>query len=826
MTITHERGIVPMKVRFCGCPTGEDGKPEPDPLQLLRFGLFPGTWKEPRAAYTITGLRDYDLLSAQCQISGHDYSAYLSVPLSLFDESVQDRHRELNNTMRKFMFLRATRRAGVQPTTPLDLGCLGVLCPACPQNEMNMDPNWKNRPNHELHKDGLFTTTDGNFQSNQKDKPFDKSDFSLTNGGGSMVEQEDFKQFKEKTKPQKDDTTCNKFGAMGYSRFGGRVSGMVGLSCARHMFVLPNGTVDLTGGEAYCWVDYCMCAGLRRWSFLLWHCNGYDINCQYRKHHRRRIMDMQANFPNLLSIRIDYMPYTLPAIGKFHAPAHTASCRCKYSYNYLPGVGMTDGEAAERIWAILNLLAARTREMSPGHRHDAINHFYNDMNIRRLQGLAALLLKWFLRAQEFVTQTREYLASLENSIPTETLEEWRLQEAEWKEKIYHLEEEIDVASPYELKQDKALSDKELLMKILKERTITGDTASGVIGVVQTAVALTEARDALLDEMDGLSLVEPGSDLDERCQQFHTEAERWEVLRDTYLVPVVRDAAMQVEEEIGQKAPAKIPPTWPWRPTSEDTGDDAQGFPPQRRVDGQCEHWRDVFARTIALPSSYHRMITSRSCMRTFVELETDFRRAEALNKLEDVRTSIIAHEVIKLHKKKFTGKSITTRNRSIIQEAEEGTVQAANRYRRHWVALRALGLNDPSLKPLARGDLARFDVSTERDMGKSKHQTSWIWENFSFVDSEEDDRTRGVYDDARRVHWFRSSALCARWAEELEILEEEMKRTVRFFKYWEERWQSIARARDSEGEYGAAAYARRQAYRHTRLFQDARHKFS
>ena len=62
---------------------------------------------------------------------------------------------------------------------------------------------------------------------------------------------------------------------------------------------------------------------------------------------------------------------------------------------------------------------------------------------------------------------------------------------------------------------------------------------------------------------------------------------------------------------------------------------------------------------------------------------------------------------------------------------------------------------------------------------------------------------------ARRVHWFRSSAQFRRWKEELEILEEEMKRTVRFFMYWERKWLDIARSRDAEGEDGAAAYARR-----------------
>ncbi len=35
------------------------------------------------------------------------------------------------------------------------------------------------------------------------------------------------------------------------------------------------------------------------------------------------------------------------------------------------------------------------------------------------------------------------------------------------------------------------------MKITKEGTLTGDTVSGVIGVVQRAVSLTEERYALL-----------------------------------------------------------------------------------------------------------------------------------------------------------------------------------------------------------------------------------------------------------------------------------------------------------------------------------------
>ena len=44
-------------------------------------------------------------------------------------------------------------------------------------------------------------------------------------------------------------STCNKFGAMGYSGHWGAVSGMMLLTCARHNFVFPASAVDLQKGE-------------------------------------------------------------------------------------------------------------------------------------------------------------------------------------------------------------------------------------------------------------------------------------------------------------------------------------------------------------------------------------------------------------------------------------------------------------------------------------------------------------------------------------------------------------------------------------------------
>ena len=78
------------------------------------------------------------------------------------------------------------------------------------------------------------------------------------------------------------------------------------------------------------------------------------------------------------------------------------------------------------------------------------------MNTSDIACEAALLLKRYNRAQDFAKQTGDYLTSLEQSIPPPVLTAWRGQEAEWEERVVHIEEEINLESHYELKQDKGV----------------------------------------------------------------------------------------------------------------------------------------------------------------------------------------------------------------------------------------------------------------------------------------------------------------------------------------------------------------------------------
>lgn len=115
---------------------------------------------------------------------------------------------------------------------------------------------------------------------------------------------------------------------------------------------------------------------------LLMHVSIYDINCQYQIKLGSRLEKLKeaiTTIGEMSKFRIERFPYTVKGIGKFHLPAHILKCRYKFSMLWMPGVGQTDGEAAERIWADQNEQGARTREMNSGHRHDIINDYYSYM---------------------------------------------------------------------------------------------------------------------------------------------------------------------------------------------------------------------------------------------------------------------------------------------------------------------------------------------------------------------------------------------------------------------------------------------------------------
>lgn len=102
----------------------------------------------------------------------------------------------------------------------------------------------------------------------------------------------------------------------------------------------------------------------------------YDIACQWSKNLDKRIKLYGAS-------DVHQKLSTTFAVPKAHLPVHQDSCKVQYSFNFLPRVGRTDGEAPERGWAATNAIASSTKEMGPGSRRDTLDDHFGDYNWRK-----------------------------------------------------------------------------------------------------------------------------------------------------------------------------------------------------------------------------------------------------------------------------------------------------------------------------------------------------------------------------------------------------------------------------------------------------------
>jgi hypothetical protein len=105
----------------------------------------------------------------------------------------------------------------------------------------------------------------------------------------------------------------------------------------------------------------------------------YDIACQWIKNFWKRVPEL----PEHLQTRISPSNFSVK-IPKFHFDAHGKKRHAQYSFAYSRGVGRTDGEGIERLWAIIKGGAAQTIEMGPGARRDTLDDFCGYSNWRKV----------------------------------------------------------------------------------------------------------------------------------------------------------------------------------------------------------------------------------------------------------------------------------------------------------------------------------------------------------------------------------------------------------------------------------------------------------
>lgn len=70
--VVHDHGIEPVSIVPCACLN-----PPPLTTQLMRAGLWPATWENPRTAITIRALKVFQSLSVTAHTTAHDFISHL-----------------------------------------------------------------------------------------------------------------------------------------------------------------------------------------------------------------------------------------------------------------------------------------------------------------------------------------------------------------------------------------------------------------------------------------------------------------------------------------------------------------------------------------------------------------------------------------------------------------------------------------------------------------------------------------------------------------------------------------------------------------------------
>ncbi|KAI0640393.1 hypothetical protein C8Q79DRAFT_921614 [Trametes meyenii] len=793
MVVIHEHGIMDLPVKFCQCP-GEASEAE----QLIQHGCWPAMWVAPGTAITLNMMETLHGLELQGQLNVHDYVKHLRrMTDGTESHLVKDRYREVNNSMREFRHVRARCRNGIDPGDRPGPGGLAVLCPACPQPGMNMRPGWQECAPEYRYVDALHYSIDGNFHLGLKAKDMDPNDVALSEGSGYFVNTTDFKTYLTKAPEQEAETsTCNQFEAMGTGKYKGQVSGIIALTC-RHMFMLPGSIVDLLRGEKYRYVDFALVSTLQRYLILLLICGTYDIHCQYIKNLRKRL---ESQFGVVLgeldSIVSAELPELIAAIGKYHLCMHKGDCRYKHSLHFLPGSCMTDGETLERIWAVTNAIARRTREMSAGHRHDVLNDHYSDLNVRRLHTMVLDLMDKLTVAEEMHEMAREYLNSVEESLCKKDLVAWQLEEREWMQKVVDIKTHKDLENPFEPPRDAALTSRAIAEQLHGERLFSGEPEeTGDVALVQGVLELRDRQDILRKEVLAFNREEKvRTKLSAKLDTFQEQVAACREVYDERLRLAVDAALANVPvNEYGPAFPAR------------DGEDDFANGIPVTMMD-------IVDAGTFCLPSDYHSAVRRHPALADFVQIEWALRCGQANEALDTLRLHLTTHLAFEVRKTQGSSREHREWSDRRLEGKRVAINDAKARYRSLRKTLLVLGMpsKDPTYKELHDSDCKAFTLLVdETNKGDSYRLPTWIWGDFSFAKKLQPGEIKTFVLSATRAHWFRHRALCARWEEEVNCRLEEMWRTQTFFAYQEEWWLTRATALEKGDCRGSAVTARR-----------------
>ncbi|KAG2031014.1 hypothetical protein BDR03DRAFT_1016548, partial [Suillus americanus] len=204
------------------------------------------------------------------------------------------------------------------------------------------------------------------------------------------------------------------------------------------------------------------------------------------------------------------------------------------------------------------------------------------------------------------------------------------------------------------------------------------------------------------------------------------------------------------------------------------------------------------------------------CDARLLATEWELRHAQAGDALEEIRQSLCLRDYMYTFKRDWIrGQSANTRAQNALSRVEARATAAADKYCAAHTALSSLAHVlgkvgwDHKYKVLARKDDICGMSVPKRGESEGRRQLSWIW----LVEGVGDDENE-IVQDSLRVEWCKARARSMRWAEEVELLQEEMRRVSCFLRWhaswWNKKTLECTRGTAADIE-GLGAYAYRQA---------------
>ncbi|KAJ7799361.1 hypothetical protein B0H14DRAFT_2295987, partial [Mycena olivaceomarginata] len=377
-TLIDVSGIHIVAVRFCNCDTRITHR-----QQLLRVCWWPATVRDPSTCATFAVVRLFENMNCLGKISAFHFLRSLEL-LTNADGLAPppDRRRAFMYIIRQFRMTRMMKRAGRAHTNSgvggTAQGELALACRACPQPGQNMVDGWDKV---DWYKDFLFLATDCNFRLINRDVSSEARDPIIDDGLAYFANRQMYKEHLRKHVDEDEISTCSGFQAMFLANAkrvkGLRTTGVGGVTCARHNMWRPNGLGDLQRGERYSNMDFLVFSAILN-TIVLFLILSYDIACQYCKNFWTRMKGLPEAMhldPKKTSVWFK--------VPNFHILGHKWPCHSPFSFHWMWGAGMTNGEDVEQNWEFTNGAAGSTKMMGPGGRHAFLEGLFGFHNWMR-----------------------------------------------------------------------------------------------------------------------------------------------------------------------------------------------------------------------------------------------------------------------------------------------------------------------------------------------------------------------------------------------------------------------------------------------------------